>query len=146
MATKKAAEEAEEMTAAETVTVSKADFEALLNDMKLMKQQLASEDRLKSAKEQQLIADEEARKRAEEGNARAMELTDVHVDLGNLRGSKNVEVSINGKQYVIPRGKTVQVPRCVAEVIENARKQREIAYGLQEQRADELMKSAAAYA
>ena len=55
-----------------------------------------------------------------------------------MRGSKNIEVSLNGKQYLIPRGQTVQVPRCVAEIVDNAKVQRDAALGLQDRRAAEL--------
>ena len=39
-------------------------------------------------------------------------------DNGNYKD--DVFVSVNGRNYQIQRGKTVQVPRCVAEVLEQA--------------------------
>lgn len=136
---------AAQTTAEETVTVPKAEFEALLADMQLMKQQLVSEDRLAAKKSAQQAEEERLLKIVEEENARAEELVDVHVELGSIRGNKNIEVAANGKQYVIPRGETVQVPRKVKEIIDNAQKQRAEAYGLQEKRRDEAEKNLKEY-
>lgn len=128
-----------EMTAAEeTVTLSKAAFEELLADVKLMKDKLANEERLRGVSNEKLLAEQAELERVQRENEKAMELVDIHVDLGNMRGSKNIEVSLNGKQYLIPRGQTVQVPRCVAEIVENAKKQKDAALGLQDRRAAEL--------
>lgn len=128
-----------EMTAAEeTVTLSKAAFEELLADVKLMKDKLANEERLRGVSSEKLLAEQAELERVQRENEKAMELVDIHVDLGNMRGSKNIEVSLNGKQYLIPRGQTVQVPRCVAEIVENAKVQRDAALGLQDRRAAEL--------
>ena len=125
------------LTAAEeTVTLSKAAFEELLADVKLMKDKLANEERLRGASNERLLAEQAELERVQRENEKAMELVDIHVELGNMRGSK--EVSLNGKQYLIPRGQTVQVPRCVAEIVENAKVQRDAALGLQDRRAAEL--------
>lgn len=127
------------LTAAEeTVTLSKAAFEELLADVKLMKDKLANEERLRGASNEKLLAEQAELERVQRENEKAMELVDLHVELGNMRGSKNIEVSLNGKQYLIPRGQTVQVPRCVAEIVENAKVQRDAALGLQDRRAAEL--------
>lgn len=128
-----------ELTAAEgTVTLSKAAFEELLADVKLMKDKLANEERLRGVSNEKLLAEQAELERVQRENEKAMELVDIHVDLGNMRGSKNIEVSLNGKQYLIPRGQTVQVPRCVAEIVDNAKVQRDAALGLQDRRAAEL--------
>nr|DAO82626.1 MAG TPA: hypothetical protein [Caudoviricetes sp.] len=42
-------------------------------------------------------------------------------DNGNYKD--DVFVSVNGRNYQIQRGKTVQVPRCVAEVLEHSERQ-----------------------
>ena len=63
--------------------------------------------------------------------------------MGSLRGKKNLEVSINGVQYLVNRGVDVKVPRKVAEVIENSMKQREAAFGLQDRRAAEAKRAVA---
>lgn len=132
----KAVTEAE--TVVETVTIPKADFEQLVADVKLMKSQLTSESRaqtLKDSKAAEEAAELEALKKA---NERAEELVEIHVEEGSIKGNKNIDVAINGVQYVVQRGKTVKVPRKVAEVIENAKRQRAIAYGLQDKRAEEF--------
>lgn len=136
--------ETPQTAAEETVTVSKAEFDALLADMQLMKQQLVSEDRKKALADKKQLEAEETVRRIEEQNKKAMELVDYHVELGSIRSNKNVEVSLNGKQYVIPRGKTVKIPRAVAEVIENAKEQTMLASGFQEQKAAEFEREEAA--
>ena len=127
------------LTAAEeTVTLSKAAFEELLADVKLMKDKLANEERLRGASNEKLLAEQAEMERVQRENEKARERVDIHVELGSMRGSKNIEVSLNGKQYLIPRGQTVQVPRCVAEIVENAKVQRDAALGLQDRRAAEF--------
>ena len=127
------------LTAAEeTVTLSKAAFEELLADVKLMKDKLANEERLRGASNERLLAEQAELERVRRENEKAMELVELHVELGSMRGSKNIEVSLNGKQYLIPRGQTVKVPRCVAEIVDNAKVQRDAALGLQDRRAAEL--------
>lgn len=42
-------------------------------------------------------------------------------DNGNYKD--DVFVSVNGRNYQIQRGKTVQVPHCVAEVLEHSERQ-----------------------
>lgn len=133
----------EETAKEETVTISKADFDSLLADMKLMKQQLASEDREKSASAKQREKEEAMIAQTEAANARAMEEVDYYVDLGSLRSNKNIEVSINGKQYIVPRGKQVRIPRCVKEVIENSLRQKEESLGLQDRKKADFEKAEA---
>lgn len=130
----------EETAAAQTVTISKEDFEALMADVKLMKQQLASEERKKSLADKALEREEEELARIEESNKRAEEIVEYMAPTGSLLSNKNLEVSINGKQYVVPRGVVVKIPRKVKEVIENAIKQRNISFGLQEKMKDEFAK------
>ena len=133
-----AAAENAQTAAEETVTLSKAAFEELLADVKLMKDKLANEERLRGASNEKLLAEQAELERVQRENEKAMELVDIHVELGSMRGNKNIEVSLNGKQYLIPRGQTVQVPRCVAEIVENAKVQRDAALGLQDRRAAEF--------
>lgn len=128
--------------AEETVTISKAQFDELLADMALFKQKYAEQqERLKSADETRREREEEESRLIEEANKRAEELVDYHVELGSLRGNQNVEVGINGVQFIIPRGETVRIPRKVVEVLENARAQRAVAYGLQDKRKKEFEES-----
>lgn len=87
------------LTAAEeTVTLSKAAFEELLADVKLMKDKLANEERLRGASNEKLLAEQAELERVQRENEKAMELVDIHVELGSMRGNKNIEVSLNGKQ------------------------------------------------
>jgi hypothetical protein len=121
----------------EMVTVPREEFEALKAQMALMAQKMAAEDRQKSKAElsaEAAAAEAEAVKTA---NAEAEELVDYYVDTGSLRSNQNVEVAINGVQYVIPRGKAVKIPRKVVNVIENAKKQKAAAYKLQKERKAE---------
>lgn len=133
----------EETAKEETVTISKADFYSLLADIKLMQQQLASEEREKSASAKQREKEEAMIAQTEAANARAMEEVDYYVDLGSLRSNKNIEVSINGKQYIVPRGKQVRIPRCVKEVIENSLRQKEESLGLQDRKKADFEKAEA---
>ena len=43
------------------------------------------------------------------------EKVQVSIPRGSDRGDPNVTVIMNGKSYIIPRGKKSEVPRCVAE-------------------------------
>lgn len=124
-----------EASAKETVTVSKEDFERILADMKI---QLAGELRAELMKDSRTAAEEAELEQIRKANERAEELVTIHVDAGSIKGNKNIDVAINGVQYVVQRGKDVQVPRKVAEVIMNAQRQREIAYGLQDKRSQEF--------
>lgn len=122
----------------ETVTIPKEDFEQLIADMKLMKSQLASEQRAALLKDSRAAEEEAELEQIRKANEKAEELVTIHVDAGSIKGNKNIDVAINGVQYVVQRGKDVQVPRKVAEVIMNAQRQREIAYGLQDKRSQEF--------
>ena len=138
-----AAAGAEETVDSGSVTISRAEFDALMTDMKLMKEKLVSEERQgrisdkKREREEAMIAQTEA------ANKAAEELVDYYVDLGSLRSNKNIEVSINGKQYIIPRGKPVRIPRKVKEVVENALKQRAEAFGIQDAKKADFEKAEA---
>ena len=129
--------------AEKTVTMTEAEFEALKADMLLLKKQIASEQRLKTAAEKVQEETEAEIERIRAANEKAEELVTVHVEMGSLRGKKNLEVSINGVQYLVNRGVDVKVPRKVAEVIENSMKQREAAFGLQDRRAAEAKRAMA---
>lgn len=124
-----------------TVTISEAQLKAMLADITLMKEKLASEERQRGISDNKKLEAEKTIRRIEEMNAKAMELVEYHAEMGSIRSNKNIEVSVNGKQYVVPRGKTVKIPRCVAEVLDNAQNQRNIAYGTLEEKADELKNS-----
>lgn len=132
-----AAETAPEEAVSEekTVTLPQAQLDAIMADLTLMKQKLASEEREKSVTDKQRAREKAMIAQTEKANAEAEEEVDYYVDLGAMRSNKNVEVSINGKQYIVPRGVPVRVPRAVKEVIENAIRQREVSLGMQEEKS-----------
>ena len=110
----------EETAAAQTVTISKEDFEALMADVKLMKQQLASEDRKKSLADKALEREEEELAQIKEANKRAEEIVEYMAPTGSLLSNKNLEVSINGKQYVVPRGSPARSKRSLRTLSSSA--------------------------
>ena len=118
----------------ETVIISKSEYQSLKTDIELMKNQFVSEQRQKTVSDKQREKEEAMVAQTIAANEKAEELVDIHVELGSLRSNKNVEVSINGVQYIVPRGQTVKVPRKVAEVVENSIKQRAISLGMQEEK------------
>lgn len=120
--------------AGKTVTISEEDFNAIMNRIKMMEQKLVSEERQKSLSDKRREEEEALVAKTVAANEQAMEMVDCYVDLGSLRSNKNIEVAINGKQYVVPRGQQVRIPRCVKEVIENSLKQRAAAFGLQDEK------------
>lgn len=122
-----------------TVTVSAEEFQEMQQQLKLMSQYLASDNRMKSAAAEKEEAEEKLLQKIREANKRSMEPVKIHVDRGNMRNSRNVEVAINGVQYLVPRGVDVMVPRCVAEVINNAEKQRDNAFAMQEEKSAEFV-------
>ena len=52
----------------------------------------------------------------------------VSVPRGEVRGDPNLVVTVNGVNYVLPRGKTSQVPAPVAEEFYRAERAREAFY------------------
>lgn len=132
-----ATEEALQEKQNDTVTVSAAEFNEMKEQLKLLSKLMTSEDRFKSGEAKKAEEEERLMEQVREANKNAMELVKVHVERGNLKGNRNAEVAINGVQYTIPKGKDVMVPRCVAEVLENAEKQRDAAYALQEEKTAE---------
>ncbi len=60
------------------------------------------------------------------------------VPRGDLRADPNLFIGINGRNYVIPRGKTVQVPPAVAEEHYRSEAAKEAFYAL----SDELLENA----
>lgn len=153
MATKKAAveelntaNESQSVENAEQVTIPKNQLDAIMAQLdetnkkveeltKQANQQGATKQALEEAKEKELLI------QIEEANSNSEELVEVYIDKGSLKSNKNLEVNACGKQFVIPKGKTVQVPRFVKEVIDNADKQMEEALHLQEKRVEETEKA-----
>lgn len=50
---------------------------------------------------------------------------DLYVEKGFANDDPNEFISINGKNYVLPKGKTSKVPPCVKEEYDRARRARE---------------------
>ena len=55
-------------------------------------------------------------------------------------GVNDHDIDLFEGQYVVPRGVVVKIPRKVKEVIENAIKQRNISFGMQEKMKDDFAK------
>ncbi len=51
---------------------------------------------------------------------------DLYVEKGYANDDPNVFVSVNGKNFILPKGKTSKVPPCVKKEYDRAMKAREI--------------------
>ena len=118
--TKKAAETAENTevsaaeTTADTVTIKKSQLYKLLGMY----------DELQEIKKS-MPTDRKAEK-----------LVEYIAPTGSMKSNKNIEVNINGVQYTVPRGVKTNIPRKVAEIIDNSIKQAEFAQGVQDKAAE----------
>lgn len=66
------------------------------------------------------------------------EYVDLYVEKGFANDDPNEFISINGKNYVLPKGKTSKVPPAVKAEYERSRRARE----KQEENADKLLEKA----
>lgn len=66
------------------------------------------------------------------------EKLDIFVERASGNEEPNLQVCVNGIMYLLPKGKTSQVPRAVYEEILRSRKARD----RMDQRAEELRKAA----
>lgn len=155
MAAKKTTDIEEAVTAEETavtegstelVTLSKAQLDIILAQLEetnkkveeLTEQaskQPATKQEIQQANERKLL------EQIERANSDSEEQVEVYIDKGSLKSNKNLEVNACGRQFIIPKGQTVKVPKYVKEVIDNADKQMEEALHLQDQRAEEAQKA-----
>ena len=62
----------------------------------------------------------------------------VSVPRGELRGDPNLVVTLNGVNYVLPRGKTSEVPEAVAEEFYRAERAKEAFYHTADQLRERL--------
>ncbi len=62
-----------------------------------------------------------------EKNNKGTEMKTVRLYKDNDRYKKDVQVIVNGKAYLIQRGVSVEIPASVAEVLENAQAQSQLA-------------------
>mgnify|MGYP004630403519 CR=1 FL=1 len=77
-----------------------------------------------------------ARKLIEKAYRESEELVEYIAPTGSMKSNKNIEVNINGVQYTVPRGIKTNIPRKVAEIIDNSIKQAEFAQGVQDKAAE----------
>ena len=138
--TKKAAETAEntEVSAAETtadpVTIKKSQLDKLLgmyDELQEIKKSMPTD-----RKAEKINQDKELAKLIEKANEESEELVEYIAPTGSMKSNKNIEVNINGVQYTVPRGVKTNIPRKVAEIIDNSIKQAEFAQGVQNKAAE----------
>lgn len=138
--TKKAAETAEntEVSAAEstadTVTIKKSQLDKLLgmyDELQELKKSMPIDRKAEKIKQ-----DKELAKLIEKANKESEELVEYIAPTGSMKSNKNIEVNINGVQYTVPRGVKTNIPRKVAEIIDNSIKQAEFAQGVQDKAAE----------
>lgn len=63
---------------------------------------------------------------------------DIFIPKGYANDDPNLFVSVNGKNYILPKGKTSSVPKHVAEEIKRSLKAQEI----QDENAEKLLEKA----
>ncbi len=148
MATNKEKTVVEETSATEQVTIEKSQLDAILAGYEDMKAQIAklSEQPItnpNTAESRKLEEEQRLLALVKKANEASDEVVPFYVDEGSMRSNKNLEVSINGIQTIVPKGKPVELKRSVVEVIENSKKQKKISLGLQEKRNQEAQKAEA---
>lgn len=138
--TKKAAETAENTevsaaeTTADTVTIEKSQLDKLLgmyDELQEIKKSMPIDRKAEKIKQ-----DKELSKMIEKANKESEELVEYIAPTGSMKSNKNIEVNINGVQYTVPRGVKTNIPRKVAEIIDNSIKQAEFAQGVQDKAAE----------
>nr|WP_295242011.1 hypothetical protein [Ruminococcus sp.] len=138
--TKKAAETAENTevsaaeTTADTVTIEKSQLDKLLemyDELQNIKKSMPIDRKAEKIKQ-----DKELAKLIEKANKESEELVEYIAPTGSMKSNKNIEVNINGVQYTVPRGVKTNIPRKVAEIIDNSIKQAEFAQGVQAKAAE----------
>lgn len=138
--TKKAAETAENTevsaaeTTADTVTIEKSQLDKLLgmyDELQEIKKSMPIDRKAEKIKQ-----DKELAKMIEKANKESEELVEYIASTGSMKSNKNIEVNINGVQYTVPRGVKTNIPRKVAEIIDNSIKQAEFAQGVQNKAAE----------
>ena len=138
--TKKAAETAENTevsaaeTTADTVTIEKSQLDKLLgmyDELQEIKKSMPIDRKAEKIKQ-----DKELAKLIEKANKESEELVEYIAPTGSMKSNKNIEVNINGVQYTVPRGVKTNIPRKVAEIIDNSIKQAEFAQRVQDKAAE----------
>lgn len=138
--TKKAAGTAENTevsaaeTTADTVMIKKSQLDKLLgmyDELQEIKKSMPTDRKAEKIKQ-----DKELAKMIEKANKESEELVEYIAPTGSMKSNKNIEVNINGVQYTVPRGVKTNIPRKVAEIIDNSIKQAEFAQGVQDKAAE----------
>lgn len=138
--TKKPAEAAENTevsaaeTTADTVTIGKSQLDKLLgmyDELQEIKKSMPTDSKAEKIKQ-----DKELVKLIEKANKESEELVEYIAPTGSMKSNKNIEVNINGVQYTVPRGVKTNIPRKVAEIIDNSIKQAESSQGVQDKAAE----------
>ena len=57
----------------------------------------------------------------------ATEMKEVFVPKGNVNDEPNLFISVNGKNFLLPKGKKSKVPKYIAEELERSQQAQEIA-------------------
>lgn len=65
------------------------------------------------------------------------DLVEVYVPRGNVNDEPNLFVSVNGKNFLLPKGKKSKVPKYIAKELERSRKAQEIA----DEHIDEMLEA-----
>jgi hypothetical protein len=123
-----------EKTTADTVTIKKSQLDKLLgmyDELQEIKKSMPIDRKAEKIKQ-----DKELAKMIEKANKESEELVEYIAPTGSMKSNKNIEVNINGVQYTVPRGVKTNIPRKVAEIIDNSIKQAEFAQGVQNKAAE----------
>jgi hypothetical protein len=121
-------------TTADTVTIEKSQLDKLLgmyDELQELKKSMPTDRKAEKIKQ-----DKELAKLIEKANKESEELVEYIAPTGSMKSNKNIEVNINGVQYTVPRGVKTNIPRKVAEIIDNSIKQAEFAQGVQDKAAE----------
>ena len=121
-------------TTADTVTIKKSQLDKLLgmyDELQEIKKSMPIDRKAEKIKQ-----DKELAKMIEKANKESEELVEYIAPTGSMKSNKNIEVNINGVQYTVPRGVKTNIPRKVAEIIDNSIKQAEFAQGVQDKAAE----------
>ena len=121
-------------TTADTVMIKKSQLDKLLemyDELQEIKKSMPTDRKAEKIKQ-----DKELAKMIEKANEESEELVEYIAPTGSMKSNKNIEVNINGVQYTVPRGVKTNIPRKVAEIIDNSIKQAEFAQGVQNKAAE----------
>ena len=121
-------------TTADTVTIKKSQLDKLLgmyDELQEIKKSMPIDRKAEKIKQ-----DKELAKIIEKANKESEELVEYIAPTGSMKSNKNIEVNLNGVQYTVPRGVKTNIPRKVAEIIDNSIKQAEFAQGVQDKAAE----------